>query len=160
MRRALSLCLLVAFVPALPISAAAPSAEAQIRKVGDDFAAAWNKHDPTEMAYLWSADGDLINPFGKKASGLLQIQRLLESEQTTFMKNSTLKITSMSVRMLEPTLAIVDADLEIEGIANPDGTTVTLKPHVTNLMRMSGGRWWIASSRAFLFPPPAPPAAK
>lgn len=140
-------------------STAEPSNESQIQKRTDEFVAAWNKHDPTEMAYLWSADGDLINPAGQKASGLMQIQRLFQAEQSGLMKQSTFKVNSMSVRLIEPTLAIVDADLEVSGVAAPDGTTMTIKPHVINVMRKSGGQWWIVAARAYNFtPPPAPPA--
>lgn len=157
MRRTLVLFLFLALVSS--VSFAALSNEEQIRKRIDEFAAAWNKHDPTEMAYLWSADGDLINPFGQKASGLLQLQRLFQTEQSGPLKQSTFTVGRTSVRFLEPGLALLDADVEITGIANPDGTTGTIKPHVTNLMRKSGGQWWIVSSRAFLFPPPPAAAA-
>jgi uncharacterized protein (TIGR02246 family) len=125
--------------------------------VADDFAAAWNKHDPTAMAYCWSADGDLINPFGRRAKGLTEIQRLFQDEQNGPMKNSTFTITSFSMRYLDATYATVDADAEISGVATPDGSTATIKPHVFNLMRKSGGKWWIAAARAYSYTPPPPP---
>jgi uncharacterized protein (TIGR02246 family) len=113
------------------------------------------------MAYFWSVDGDLINPSGRKASGLTQIQRLFADEHGGPMKQSTYKIVSQSVRFIEPALALVDQDAEISGVANPDGTTGTIKPHVVILMRKSGGQWWIAAARPYNYlPPPAPPAPK
>jgi uncharacterized protein (TIGR02246 family) len=156
---------LIATVAAALLCAAAPaptkSADQEIRDRLDDFAASWNKHDPTDMAYFWSADGDLINPAGRKAKGLTEIQRLFQDEHNGPMKNSTFTNSKVSVRMIDPTLAMVDADVEVAGIANPDGTTVTMKPHVTSLMRKSNGKWWIVSARAFNYtPPPPPPAPK
>ena len=137
------------------------SNEQQIRDRIDEFGAAWNKHDPTTMAYFWSVDGDLINPAGRKAKGLTEIQRLFQDEQNGVMKNSTYTTTSTSIRMLDPTLAMIDSDVEITGIATPDGTTVTSKPHVTALMRKTGDKWWVVTARAYNYlPPPPPPAPK
>jgi len=153
------------FIAALLSTAAlgqpAKSNEQQIRERLDEFAATWNKHDPTAMAYFWSVDGDLINPSGRKAKGLTEIQRLFQDEQNGVMKNSTYTVTSASIRMLDPTLAIVDSDAEIAGVTSPDGSTVTIKPHVTILMRKTGGKWWVVTARAYSYlPPPPPPAPK
>jgi uncharacterized protein (TIGR02246 family) len=108
----------------------ATSDEENIRARAQEFADAWNKHDATAMAMLWSVDGDLINPFGRRASGIMEIQRLFADEHSKGMKNSTYTITGFKVRFLSPTLAIIDEDAEVAGIANPDGTTAALKPHV------------------------------
>lgn len=157
MRRVLMATVL--FVLVSGVAWAAPTNEEQIRKRFDDFAAAWNKHDPTELAYFWSADGDLINPMGRKAKGLTEIQRLFQDEQTTLFKQSTFHAGPQSIRYLEPGLAVVDADVDIQNVLNPDGSTANMKVHVANLMKKSGGQWWIVSARAynFLTPPPAPP---
>jgi uncharacterized protein (TIGR02246 family) len=137
------------------------SDEQMILDRAQEFADAWNKHDATAMAYLWAADGDLINPMGRKASGLTEIQRLLADEQSKAMKSSTYAITGMKVRFLNPQMAIVDQDVEVTGVTAPDGTTMTLKPHATAVVTKSGGQWWLASVRAFTFvPPPPPPPAK
>jgi uncharacterized protein (TIGR02246 family) len=155
---------LAAFVGALLISGIAfaqKSDEEKIRARTQEFADAWNKHDPTAMAYFWSVDGDLVNPFGRRASGLTEIQRMFADEQSKMMKDSTYSVTNVKVRFLNPTTAVVDQDLEVAGITNPDGTTTTMRPHVTSIMTKSGGQWWVASARAFAYmPPPAPPAPK
>ncbi|HEX9502575.1 MAG TPA: nuclear transport factor 2 family protein [Thermoanaerobaculia bacterium] len=135
----------------------AVSNDTQIRQLADDFAATWNKHDPTNMAYFWSADGDLINPSGRKAKGLTEIQRLFQDEHKGPLKDSTFTVTGLSIRYLDSTLALMDEDAEISGVTNPDGSTVTLKPHVFNVLRKSGGKWWIVSTRAYSYLPPPPP---
>ena len=113
------------------------------------------------MAYFWSADGDLINPNGRKAKGLTEIQRLFQDEHNNAMKASSYTITAMSIRMLEPALALVDWDVEVTGVTLPDGSTMTTKPHVVLLLRKTNGKWWIVSARAYAYlPPPAPPAPK
>ena len=156
---------MMASVAAILISAVAVAKESndqQIRNRVAEFEAAWNKHDPQAMAAVWSAEGDLINPFGRKARGIAEIVKLFQEEQTGVMKSSTFSVTAVSVRYVEPTLALVDADAEISGIASPDGSPApTLKPHITNLMRKSGGKWWILAARAMNYmsppPPPSPP---
>jgi uncharacterized protein (TIGR02246 family) len=158
---AILLCGAATAPPAKSTAPPSKSNEAQIRERADEFAATWNKHDPTNLAYFWSVDGDLINPFGRKAKGLTEIQRLFQDEHSKGMKDSTYTFTSMSVRFLAPELALVDGDAEISGVASPDGTVATLKPHVTSVWRKSGGKWWIAAARAFIYvPPPPPPAPK
>jgi uncharacterized protein (TIGR02246 family) len=153
---------LAAAAAAVLISAVgyAQSDEEKIRARAQAFADAWNKHDSMGMAYLWSVSGDLINPSGRRASGLTEIERLIASEHGGPLKQSTFNITNMKVRFLDPMTAILDEDTEVTGITNPDGTTATLKPHATAVMIKSGGQWWFAAVRAYSYlPPPAPPAA-
>lgn len=135
------------------------SDEEMIRARAQEFADNWNKHDAMAMAYLWSADGDLVNPMGRRASGLAEIQRLFADEQSKQMKDTTYTVNSVKVRFLDPRTAVVDQDVEVAGVANPDGTTMTMKPHVTAVMTKSGGQWWIASARAFAYMQPLPPPA-
>jgi uncharacterized protein (TIGR02246 family) len=138
---------------------AKPTNEEQIRSRGEEFAAAWNKHDTVAMAMIWSVDGEVVNPYGRRAKGLTEIQKIFQDEHNTFLKQSTYKITSHSVRFVEPNIALVDFDVEISGVLNPDGTTTTIKPHVVSLWRKSGGNWWVVTGRAvsYLPPPAAPP---
>src|SRR5437016_737360 len=104
------------------VAVAKESNDQQIRDRVGEFEAAWNKHDPQGMASVWSAEGDLINPFGRKARGIAEIVKLFQEEHNGPMKSSTFKVTSVSVRYVEPDLALVDADAEINGIVNPDGS--------------------------------------
>jgi hypothetical protein len=46
---------------------AADTATQAIEERTGEFVAAWNRHDGTAMAALFSPDGDLINPFGRWA---------------------------------------------------------------------------------------------
>src|SRR5258706_11109630 len=49
--------------------------DAAIHRRHDEWAAAWNKHDPKLMAAFFVADGDLINPFGRHAQGTAGIEK-------------------------------------------------------------------------------------
>ena len=155
---------LVAAVAAVLISAAGFAQKTDDQMIRDrvaEFEDAWNKHDPAAMTAIWSFDGDLINPSGRRAKGMTEIQKLFTDEHAGLMKASTYKVTDTKIRFVGPDLAFLDTDVEVAGIANPDGTTATLKPHVFSVMRKSGGQWWIASARAYNYlPPPPPPAPK
>jgi uncharacterized protein (TIGR02246 family) len=153
---------LAAAVAAVLISAvgfAKESNEQQIRARIDAFADAWNKHDTVAMTAFWSFNGDLLNPVGRRAKGMTEIQKLFQEEHSAVMKQSTYKTNSTSIRFIEPELAFADSDAEISGVASPDGTTATIKPHVVTLWRNSGGQWWIVAARAYNYTPPPPPPA-
>ncbi len=154
---------LAAAVAAVLISAvgyAKESNENQIRARAEAFADAWNKHDTVAMTAFWSFDGDLINPAGRKAKGMTEIQKLFSDEHAAALKQSTYKINSMSIRFIAPDLAVGDSDAEISGVASPDGTMATVKLHVVTLWRKSGGQWWVVSARAYNYTPPPAPAPK
>jgi len=63
--------------------------DAAIHQRHDEWAAAWNKHDPKLMATFFVADGDLINPFGRHARGTTEIEKLFTDEHTRAMSGTT-----------------------------------------------------------------------
>jgi uncharacterized protein (TIGR02246 family) len=134
--------------------AAKQSNETEIHKLGDDFAAAWNRHDAKAMSEFFAPDADLMNPRGQTAKGRADIEALYRDDHAGMMRNSTYKITGgPSIRFVEPEIAFVDSDVEVSGAVNADGSAAPAqKAHVARLMRKSGGKWWIVSSRAWAAP--------
>jgi uncharacterized protein (TIGR02246 family) len=125
----------------------------------NEFAAAWNKHDPKAMSGVWLEDCDIINPFGRKASGRAEIEKLFEEEQGGPMKASTYKVDSSTLRRISGGAVLGDWDCTITGIVGPDGGVVPAFPHhVTGVYVNKGGHWNASSVRAFGFMPP--PAVK
>jgi uncharacterized protein (TIGR02246 family) len=121
----------------------------EIRAASDAFVSAWNRHDPAIMAAAWSPDGDLINPFGRLASGRAEIAKLFTEEHATFMKGSTYSITSYKVRFPTPAIAVADWDAEVTGMHAADGKALPVfKHHVTGVYAKKGNHWWMASTRA------------
>lgn len=152
--------LVLLLLVALPLAVvAAESPEQQIRKRIDEFAAAWNRHDAQAMAAFWAPNGDLINPFGRAARGRAEIVALIQNEQATMLKQSTFKVLSATVRFVEPDIAVVDGEAEIDGILQPDGTTAPpFMIHLNNVMTKSKGTWWTYAARpvSYVKPPAAP----
>ncbi|HKI67962.1 MAG TPA: SgcJ/EcaC family oxidoreductase, partial [Verrucomicrobiae bacterium] len=95
--------------------------DAVIRQRHDEWAAAWNKHDPKLMAAFWAADGDLINPFGLHARGTAELEKLFTEEHAGKMAGTTYAGTIESIRYLGESVAIVDVAGEISGMKGPDG---------------------------------------
>jgi uncharacterized protein (TIGR02246 family) len=129
------------------------SSEAAIRATDEAFAAAWNKHDAKAMAAVWAKDGDLINPFGRVAKGRAEIEKVLQDEHSTVFKQSTYKPGAMSVRFIEPDIALAESDTEISGVTQPDGTTTTINVHIIRLVQKKDGKWWTVAARPVIYPP-------
>ena len=133
--------------------------DAAIRQRHDEWAAAWGKHDPKLMASFFVADGDLINPFGRHASGKAEIEKLFAEEHAGPMAGSTYAGTIENIRYIGKNVAIVDVAGEITGMKGPDGAAAPpFKHHVTWIAEKKAGKWMADGARAFgtLHAPKAP----
>lgn len=131
------------------------SAEQEIaiieRRVGD-FVAAWNRHEPAQMASVWHDDGDLIDPFGRIAKGRQQVQALFRDDQSGVMKTSTNQIAIASVRLLSSDLAVVDGQSTLTGMRDPAGRELPpFTPHVFMVVCKREGDWRILCARPYIF---------
>jgi uncharacterized protein (TIGR02246 family) len=121
-----------------------------------EFAAAWNKHDPKAMAAAFAENCDLLNPFGIRARGRAEIEKLFEGEHAGVMKASTYTITSTGLQKISAGVVLGDWDCTITGMTAPDGHALPAFPHHVTLTYVSvGGDWRAVAVRAFqLLPPP------
>ena len=153
MSKRLVLPLLVALITIVPARAQNSDEDAAIRKRHDEWCEAWNKHDPKAMAAFWVADGDLINPFGRKCKGTAEIEKLFTEEQTGPMAGTTYSGTVESIRYIGD-VAIVDVEAEITGMKSADGTPApAFKHHVTWIAKKVDGKWMAEGARAFMYVP-------
>ena len=163
MTKRILLPLLLALLTICPAPAQAQQSDedAAIRKRHDEWCDAWNKHDAKAMAAFWVEGGDLINPFGRKAKGTAEIEKLFTDEQSGPMAGTTYSGTVESIRYIGD-VAIVDVEGEITGMKAPDGTAApAFKHHVTWIARKVDGKWMAECARAFVHlpaPGSAPPA--
>lgn len=132
--------------------------DSAIHRRHDEWVAAWNKHDPKVMASFFTADADLINPFGRHARGTAEIEKLFTDEHSGMMAGTTYAGTIESIRYLGEAAAIVDVAGEVRGMKGPDGATAPpFKHHVTWIAQKNAGKWVALGARAFvLVPPPTP----
>jgi uncharacterized protein (TIGR02246 family) len=154
MRRALTL--LTAFVACamLPAMAAAQDDEAAIRKLSNDFFAAWTRHDVKAMAATFAEDADLINPFGRVAKGRAEIEKLFTDEHAGPFKGTSYE-ASVSLRMLTPGVALGDWDSSVVGMHDASGKALPpFKHHVAVVYVKKGGKWLAEAGRPYAFLPP------
>ncbi len=124
----------------------------------NEWAASWNKHDPKLMASFWTADGDLINPFGRRARGTSEIEKLFTEEQSGPMAGTTYAGNIESIRYFGETVAIIDVAGQISGMKGPDGAAAApFKHYVTWIAEKKAGKWMAVGARAFAaIPAPSP----
>jgi len=137
---------------ALPVMAK-ESSETAIRNTDQVFAAAWNIHDAKAMAATWTKDGDLVNPTGHAAKGRANIEAMIATEHSVAFKHSTYTPGTMSIRFIEPTIAVADSDTVISGALNMDGTsTPPMNVHITRVVQKINGKWLTVTARPVIYP--------
>ncbi len=125
--------------------------EVKIRKLYEDFTAAWNEHDPRAMAQFWTINGDHYEPDGRGAEGRDAVEALFAEEQKTAFRDSKLVLTVDSVWFITPSIALVNGFYEIDGVRDPSGNKLSIrKGHLTSVLLREGETWWVAASRAML----------
>ena len=130
--------------------------EEAIRKLYEQFTAAWNKHDAKAMADMWVEDGDDAEPDGHVAKGRGEIEKMLTLQHKSVMKDSKLTLAVDSVWFITANVALVDGTYEVDGIVAPDGKKIPpRKGRLSSILLHERGHWWIAASR-LMIPAPLP----
>ncbi len=130
--------------PAVPVM----SDEDIIRKVGDDFVAAWNASDADSIAGFFAEDGDSLSPEGGYYKGREAIAGNYRTSFEGMYKGTTIMITTTSLRLLETDVAISDGAYEIAGLKDAEGQDMpNIKGLFTNVMTKMGDKWFITCSR-------------
>ena len=143
---------------AAPLARAAAKDEDVLRKMQDDFAAAWAKDDAKALAGFFADDGDLVNPVGRMAKGRAEIEKLFSDEHSGPLKGTKIAASGCTVRLVKTDVGITSCNFEVTGGNGPDGKPMALKGMYTLVSVKKDGKWWITAGRA-MTPPPAPPAA-
>jgi uncharacterized protein (TIGR02246 family) len=134
--------------------------DAALQQRQKDWSAAWDKHDAKQMAAIFSADADVMNPFGRKAKGRDEIEKLFAEEHAGPMSKSSYKGVVETIRYIGKEVAIIDVAGEITGMIGPDGAAAEpFKHHVTWIAVKKDGQWTAVAARAFV-PAPKPNAAE
>ncbi len=154
----IALIVLLLFVPSSLIAQRGPEPKGQPsgveREVHDtykSFAEAWNKHDPSAMAALWTADGDHMEPDGRTVFGSTEVKRLMTYEHSTVFKNSQLHLAVEHVRLATPNVAIADGTYELFGATDPQGNKIGVRSgYFTSVLVKDDTGWKVSSNRLML----------
>lgn len=95
--------------------------EAVIKKCAMQQAEAWNAHDATAYASLFTEDCDVVNVPGWWWKGRNELEKKLKAAYSLAFKNSKLTFTEVDVRFLSPEIAIAHAKWTMTGAKMPPG---------------------------------------
>jgi uncharacterized protein (TIGR02246 family) len=148
--------------------AAASNDESGIRQVQVSQADAWNRHDATAYAALFTEDGDCVNVVGWWWKGRAQIESKLQAAFAFVFHESQLTITDTSVRFMSPTIAVAHVGWTMTGAKTPPGMPEPRQGIEIQVLQKQSGHWLIQSfqntnampERPFPAGPPAAAPAK
>lgn len=129
----------------IPSLGAAQTLEGEIRNVEVRQADAWNRHDATAYASLFTEDGDVVNVVGWWWKGRPEIESKLTEAFAFVFRESTLSITDVQVRLLAPDIAVAHVRWTMVGAKAPPGTPVPREGIQLQVLKRSAGKWLIAS---------------
>lgn len=152
--------LLCASAPTLKAQDA--TAEAALRAIIDEQAAAWNAGDGVAYSRHLAPDASFTNIFGMVMYGKDAFVKRHVQILTTFFKGTTKKHTVRRIRLLTPDVAIVDVENEVHGVKTlpggvpppPDGV---LRTQLMEVFARRDGRWWVEAYHNVHVKPAAKP---
>jgi uncharacterized protein (TIGR02246 family) len=128
--------------------------QAAIRKLAEEYAAAWNSGNARQAALLFAQDGSFTEVSGVTHQGRAAIESDMISDGIgTAKTGTTLSIGMNEVRFLGPNLAVATGTTRFSGGAQPGGG------HYLSVVRKVGGEWKIAAVHTAINPPSQPAVA-
>jgi uncharacterized protein (TIGR02246 family) len=125
--------------------------ETAIKESIEGFVASWNRQDVKAMSGFFAEDSGVMNAAGQRAIGLPEIQKLLEEEQRSLAKDAKVTITSGDLRVLTPTTAVSDFDVEISRASD-----APRKVHAAIVHIKRDESWHWITARFYVFAPSRP----
>ena len=95
--------------------------EEAIRNLILQMTEGFNKHDAKIATQMYTSDADFVNVRGDKYTGAEEIQQKLAEIFLTRAKQATLKPLNVSVRFVNPELAIAHVTNELSGLVDSAG---------------------------------------
>jgi uncharacterized protein (TIGR02246 family) len=119
--------------------------DAQIRDLQQRQADAWNHHDATAYANLFTRDGEVINVVGWWWKGRAQIDSRLTDAFAYVFAKSTMTITDVQTKQLAPNLALSHVSWTMTGSRTPPNIPEPRQGIEIQVLKKMGGRWLIYS---------------
>ncbi len=131
--------------------------ETAIRKLGEQYAAAWNKGSVREAAAVFADDGSFTFVTGETAKGRSAIEKALADDPMGTAKTGrTLSIETEAIRFLEPGLAVATGHTKFTG-----GSVSEDGGHYMTVVKRVGPEWKVLAVHTAINPPAtAQPAAE
>ena len=95
--------------------------EQAIRNIILQMTEGFNNHDAKAATQMYTSDADFVNVRGDKYTGAAEIQQKLAAILSTRAKQATLKTLHVTVRFVNPELAIAHVANELSGLVDSAG---------------------------------------
>lgn len=138
-------------VPAAPKDGKAP---ADLQKRVTELEAAFNARDAKKFGALFTPDGSFINPLGERATGRGEVVSRIAEDFEGPLQEAKSQIRIETVRMLSPTLALLDLEQELTGVKLPAPAPEPARAHSVAIMQKTAGKWMVVALRPYFFLPP------
>jgi uncharacterized protein (TIGR02246 family) len=120
--------------------------EAAIRRILQDHDEARNRSDWKAMGQLFVDDAEQLTSTGEWRKGRAEIEKGVAQRMATVYKGGKYLTKIETVRMLTPSVALVDGTFEIANIAGG----ASRRGHTTYILVKSDDRWRIAAARSMV----------
>ncbi len=110
-----------------------------IRSVASSFFEAWNRHDVSAMAALYSDDAQVVNSLGLWWRGVTEVERGLGQMNAI---GPSLRPDSTWARLLTEGTALCIVDYTVGSFTRPGGQSVPEQKALSTFVMMKTGRGW------------------
>jgi uncharacterized protein (TIGR02246 family) len=144
--------LAAALVCAVAVGAHAQGApaDAELKKLADEFSQAWAKGDAKAIAALHTQDAIRLPGSGQVLAGRAAIEQNYAEGLSGPWKGSKITITPGQTKQVTPDVLVSEGRFQITGGTPPTGAPAS--GQYANTVVRQGGRWLLASS-AVIYPP-------
>jgi uncharacterized protein (TIGR02246 family) len=126
-------------------SAGQTTDDAAIREVQTRQAGAWNRHDATAYANLFTEDGEVVNVVGWWWKGRSQIESRLTDAFAFVFRDSRMTIADVQIRHLALGVAIAHVLWTMSGAKTPPGIPEPREGIQIEVLKNVDGKWLIYS---------------
>ena len=120
--------------------------EEAIRNLQSRQAAAWNAHDASAYAALFTPEGDVVNVLGWWWKSRDEIRSKLTGAFAFVFRDSRLTITGVEVRKLSPQIAVAHVRWSMRGARSPTGGAAPPESGIQVQVLVRGETGWRIAS--------------
>ena len=135
-----------------------PGDERDIRALADAFTLHWSNADASNLALMWSADGDIVHPDGPIERGREVIRA---NRAALFMRpayrGSKHPLTIGGIRCLTAEVAVADGKWELRGVSDEKGKALATFEGQFTIVVKRGAEGWLIEAYRYTQKPAAVP---
>jgi uncharacterized protein (TIGR02246 family) len=138
-----TLTILGIFLSCLFAQAQTKSADVKaIEEQVDAMVNSWNKHDHSNMSSYCTADCSWVNIVGMWWKNLKEVQYSTQFYHSNMFKHTTMTNKGVFVRLLNPTIAVVQFKSYVSAFTTPDGHKIPGSDDIALLVYVKqNGKW-------------------